>query len=122
MFEIVRRFKGNPRYIPNAYTIRNPQTKTCLHSDGSIYDGHCAEWWPTREQAQAVLDKYQPVHVWEHGDVFDVGGCKMMYLRWYDHRSGVMHLDTFNTGVHNRVDDYLCGATFLFNIKDKLPC
>lgn len=90
-----------------------------MHRDGEIVL-NCAEYWPAKEQAQAVLDKYQPPHVWEHGDIFDVGGCKMMYLHWYDHRAGVIHLDMSDTYVHNSVADYLCNATFLFNIKSRL--
>ena len=39
-----------------------------LHGDGSVLLR--GEFWPTKEQAQAVLDKYRPKHVWKHGDVF----------------------------------------------------
>ena len=39
-----------------------------MHRDGEIVSGAC-EYWPTKKQAQAVLDKYQPPHVWKDGDV-----------------------------------------------------
>ena len=95
-----------------------------LHSDGVVYP--CGEYWPTEEQAQAVLDKFQPKHVWKHGDVFKASwGSVLVYIvldaeslaycmlgdyscsREYTHPSTV----TPNTQV------CLDNATFLFNIK-----
>ena len=90
-----------------------------LHSDGSVLS--CAEFWPTREQAQAVLDKYQPEHVWEHGDVFKrESGTVMIYIDTIGKGASVFCVDhkPYVNGGLSCTD----GATFLFNIKDKLPC
>lgn len=90
-----------------------------LHSDGSILK--TIEYWPTREQAQAVLDKYQPAHVWEHGDVFEEKrGTTMIYLV-IDATPYVYCCPGPCWGAHdNSVSSYLQNATFLFNIKEKL--
>jgi len=96
-----------------------------LHSDGAIYP--CGEYWPTRKQAQAVLDKFQPKHIWKHGDVFRNGNKHnpgtMMYLhpekdyRGREPQVVYVHKDTY---PYAPVEQYTDGATFLFNIKDKL--
>ena len=95
------------------------ENRNYMHGDGSVFH-RCGEYWPTREQAQAVLDKYQPPHVWEHGDVFQIGKCIMMYLSAYP-EPAVIHLNVEHTQrVWWNLPGYLTGATFLFNIKDKL--
>ena len=103
------------------------QRGVCLHSDGSILT--TSEYWPTREQAQAVLDEFQPKHVWKHGDVF----------RWTENKgdgSAMIHLEldegpvvyTLVPGLKYCINyhpavacpepiELLADATFLFNIK-----
>ena len=95
-----------------------------MHSDGSIYS--CCEYFPTEEQAQAVLDKFQPKHVWVHGDVFrkNTTGTPMIYV--YTSVDGPMLYslrpinDQYPTAAAFDVNSHLDTATFLFNIKDKL--
>lgn len=97
-----------------------------LHSDGRVLP--TVESWPTRADAEAVLDKFCPKHIWKHGDVFKYSsGAIMIYillkttssvycLRPGSHRP--------NKNYHpNRAGDlsYLYESVeFLFNIKDKL--
>lgn len=101
-----------------------------LHSDGSVIP--CArEYWPTREQAQAVLDKHQPKHVWKHGDVFDEKySCyPKIYIHVWGEKPQVFHLTGGMYGCNgmglpacSAVSSYIDNpnATFLFNIADKL--
>ena len=102
-----------------SYRITN-EDDNHLHSDGSVY--RTPEYWPTRELAQAVLDKYQPKHVWEHGDIFMSGNLLMIYIQYcYDKLPQAICL---NPPVHGpatgRMNARLARSTFLFNIKDKL--
>jgi len=98
-----------------------------LHSDGSIYE--TAEYFPSAEVAQKVLDKFypKPEHVWEHGDVFRSNGMDhgqtMMYLhpeKRYGKRKPSAIYVSGDTYAYSNVSRYLKGAKFLFNIKDKL--
>jgi hypothetical protein len=94
-----------------------------MHQDGSIVS-KCSERWPTREQAQAVLDKYQPKHEWKHGDVFRLNGLTaytMMYIDTCtpDDPPSVVYVND-NTRACGPTAEYLAGAMFLFNIKDRL--
>ena len=94
-----------------------------LHSDGKILDG-APEYWPTRELAQAVLDKWQPPkpeHVWVHGDVFENCIGTWIYLR-PGGSTKVIHLTKpENDGEGGSTPDIqLKDATFLFNIREKL--
>ncbi|KKK57424.1 hypothetical protein LCGC14_3054590, partial [marine sediment metagenome] len=99
-----------------------------MHSDGSVLN--TCEYWPTRELAQAVLDKYQPAHVWVHGDVFDDGNGQWpkIYIHIMGEKPQVFRLcgPIGENGMPtlSMVKSYTnCpGVTFLFNIKDKLPC
>ena len=104
--------------------------KEFLHSDGSVW--HTVEYWPTRELAQAVLDKYQPQHVWKHGDVFKShkNGEAMMYTNALGEQDRVFYLcsppDPYEV-ITTPVQEYLDKNMFLFNIKDALddrgiPC
>ncbi len=98
------------------------QRGVCLHSDGSILT--TSEYWPTREQAQAVLDKFQPKHVWVHGDVFKFKtDCDYGILIYLNHICEILpkleYVDR-ECDTHSGLDYYLDSATFLFNIKDKL--
>lgn len=91
-----------------------------LHSDGNVYP--TPEYWPTREIAQTVLDKYQPKHKWVHGDVFR-SGCGhhllMIYLKIGD-RSKAFCLHSPISGPSSHIDVDLHNAKFLFNIKEKI--
>ncbi len=72
----MRKFEVKP--FSNSYYI-GKGTGDYMHRDGEIVPG-ATEYWPTREQAQAVLDKFQPKHVWVHGDVFtNCGGATWLY-------------------------------------------
>jgi hypothetical protein len=89
-----------------------------LHSDGVVYP--CGEYWPTREQAQAVLDKFQPApppHVWTHGDVFENSAGVFIYFEPYGGKVTINVLRSKGSGTPNI---QLPGSTFLFNIKDAL--
>lgn len=119
MFEIESRFTCNPQYLRNDFTIRDHQTKQCLHSDGTIYSMPCNEWWPTREQAQAVLDKFKPKHVWKHGDVFKNGSGHMMYLISVCGQESMVWIDDKMIASCS-MREYRRDCTFLFNIKDIL--
>lgn len=63
-------------------------------------------------------EEAEPEHVWEHGDVFENKcGVKMVYLTLLD-GDLVFRLSSICQG--HRPIDFLPGATFLFNIKEKL--
>ncbi len=100
-----------------SYKIVNEQGDF-LHSDGTKLPR--GEFWPTKEQAQAVLDKHQSGHVWVHGDVFRrEAGVVMVYL--VTHEMGpVVYLLGYSGPARGTIDVCLADATFLFNIKDKL--
>ena len=90
-----------------------------LHSDGEVFG--TKEYWPTRELAQAVLNKYQPPHVWDHGDVFRTKhGMLMICFGFY----GLLTPKAFclNGPIMGPVvsGDPFERATFLFNIREKL--
>ena len=102
-----------------------------LHSDGSVLSS--SEFWPSKEEAEAVLEKFypEPKHMWKHGDVFFGGGCGSKRPKIYIHIKGkkpqVFHLfcpENGNQGLEacGDVKSYTEGSdtTFLFNIKDKL--
>lgn len=91
--------------------------KQFLHSDGSTY--RTVEYFPTREQAQAVLDKFRPEHVWEHGDVFDNDGGRMMYLNPCHGREQMVWINAPMV-ASSSMETYHRDCTFLFNIKDAL--
>jgi len=96
------------------------ENRNYMHADGSVFH-RCGEYWPTREQAQVVLDKHQPPHVWKHGDVFkDEDGCLAMCAH-ITHVTipQIIHLTGPDTGSYERWEEDH-NATFLFNIKDKL--
>lgn len=92
-----------------------------MHSDGKIYSG-CYEYFPTQEDAQKVLDKFQPGHVWEHGDVFaNKLGQIMLYIQVYNRfhqvisfADGPDHSWNYDVGINLR------NVKFLFNIRSKL--
>lgn len=97
-------------------------TNRYLHSDGSIYS--CVEFWPFKEIAEEILDKYypKPAHVWKHGDVMKVGGNPYMFFKLQ--RSDSIPMIVGLDGVHAVHGLYAIrltqNAEFLFNINDKL--
>jgi len=89
-----------------------------LHSDGSIFD--TPEYFPTKEDAQKVLDKFQPEHKWEHGDVFKTSdGFLMLYIHSTHCEPQVIYLIAIMAATC-KPDAYLIDAEFLYNIKEKL--
>lgn len=114
MFKIVK----HQTKWEKAYYIKN-NLGNYMHSDGNVY--RTREYWPTRELAQAVLDKYQPPHVWEHGDVFrTTQGWIMMYHRFFSNPPQVMCIVGLCDGPSEMMERNLQDATFLFNIREKL--
>lgn len=111
----VKRFANTSYYV-------NRGGRENLHSDGQILQTR--EYWPTEAQAQAVLDKFQPPHVWVHGDVFKAASnCgldhPMMYVTTGGYGPYVIHLTNYQ--VRSRcLENYLENATFLFNIRSKI--
>jgi hypothetical protein len=90
-----------------------------MHRDGEVVS-NCPQYWPTREQAQAVLDRYQPPHVWEHGDVFEnVVSSRWIYL-CPNREAEPIVVNLNRAGGGGTPATQLAEATFLFNIKDKL--
>lgn len=117
-----------------------------LHSDGVVYP--CGEYWPTQEQAQAVLDKYRyieksvrlvrsysmgvasflakitPKHVWVEGDigVNSFGDVVEFTYCTSSRLPQILFLTGDDRGSYKGWDDSIDPgeATFLFNIKDKL--
>ena len=102
--------------------------RNSLHSNGKIYL-HCFEYFPTYEDAQAVLDKFypKPQHVWEHGDVFESGYPANQGIMMYIHQDEghvkrppqVIYLND-DTYTFSPPEKYLKGAKLLFNIKEKI--
>jgi hypothetical protein len=104
----------------NTWSINYPG-RYYLHSDGSLYC-RAGEYWPTKKGAQAVLDKYYPPHEWVHGDVFkNRNTTKMIYIANHNAtRRAVYCVEGTCDLDHSDVDRHLDGATFLFNIREKL--
>lgn len=118
MFEVTNR--NSDRYY-----ITDDQ-ELYLHSDGSVFY-RSIEYWPTQEVAQIILDKFQPKHVWEHGDVFEcreeIEGAIMIYMGAKYDKPQVFYLlhPTYdNLGTSLPACRYLENAKFLFNIRSKL--
>lgn len=111
-------------YASCGYYYLDDGDDNCMHRDGEIIP-HAREYWPTREQARTVLDKFRPKHVWKHGDIFHPCGGQISHTMMYvdpnvDHRSTqvvYVHEALVPTGP---VKAYLSGAVFLFNIEDAL--
>ena len=62
-------------------------------------------------------------HMWEHGDVFEWQGCKMLYVNPVCHdKADYTQVIYFCAAMRARgsVQSYLDSAKFLFNIKEKL--
>ena len=113
MFEVKQYGSGRSWYIGDSKC-------NYMHRDGEVLSTR--EYWPTEEQAQAVLDKFQPKHVWLHGDVFKVSktwGSIMMYVCPRGEEPRVVYLN-YDMVTTCRVSAYLDEATFLFNIADKI--
>ena len=98
------------------------ENRNYMHGDGVVYH-RCGEYWPTRKLAQTVLDKYQPPHMWEHGDVLVLdGGTIATYHRLAFPHSvpAIFSLDGHKTFHGDTVPCVLVSAKFLFNIREKL--
>jgi len=108
-------FKIAQRSYNNSWSIAD-ENNNYMHADGTVFH-KCGEYWPTREQAQDVLNEHQPAHVWKHGDVFVSGLYTQIYLKPYP-RPITCVLDS--AGLRGTPDIQLQGATFLFNIRDIL--
>lgn len=67
------------------------------------------------------LKLVNPPHVWKHGDVFKNGGGFMMYVH-PNHSNAQMFWLRRSWRTTCSIAEYRKNATFLFNIKDKLPC
>ncbi len=116
----------------NKFEVKQLLNGTCYISDGSanymhrdgeiVYDAR--EYWPTRKQAQAVLDKYQPAHVWRVGDVLECNDKTYIFILMCSGMQQLVGLGPFGRvgllGGNYHIDVMLKDATFLFNIKDKL--
>jgi len=115
MFEIKHTIGSEVVFISN-------EKMSYLHSDGSIYD--VAEFFPSKEIAQKVLDKFypKPEHVWEHGDVFVTkGDLFMIYIApIYNKPALAFCLTPPIGGPASDTNDCLSRGKFLFNIKDKI--
>ncbi len=111
-------------YISGSFYImeRESGTNNYLHGDGSVLS--MREYWPIREQAQAVLDKYQPPHVWKVGDILEYKGKVYVFILMCNNMQQLVGLGPFGRvgllGGKYHIDVILAGATFLFNINDKL--
>ena len=110
MFEVKAYGTGRSWYIGDS-------KYNYMHRDGEVLSTR--EYWPTEEQAQAVLDKFQPKHVWRHGDVFKTWAFTMMYIHSRTGTQQVVYLDSDREPTR-WVSGCLNGATFLFNIADKI--
>lgn len=90
-----------------------------LHSDGSIYN--TTEYFPTEKIAQAVLNKFQPPHIWKRGDVFmnTLIDVKMIYLVNLYKKPCIFYLEDGWEPTRS-VEHYLKNAKYLFNIKEKI--
>jgi len=71
-----------------------------------------------------VLNKYQPEHVWKHGDVFKTRTDLLMIYFKYDAAEEPEQIAICLQGpiggpsIH--VENSLADATFLFNIKENI--
>ena len=115
----IMRWNRSPRVGQQKFSLET-ENEFYLHSNGRVLYGY-TEYWPTREMAEEILDKYypKPAHVWEHGDVFRrKSGTVMMYSNTLEKGASVFCVDhtPYGNGVMSCLDD----AVFLFNIKDKL--
>ena len=125
MFEIYNyRVGSKVGHVIRHYCIRNTDDiRLYLHSNGSVFID-AAEYWPTQEGAQIVLDKYypKPKHVWEHGDVFKTrSGVIMMFHSFCaERKSEAICIVGLCNGPAGNLEEVLQNAKFLFNIEEKL--
>lgn len=118
MFE-VRRTGFNPG---EGFSIYNADEYSCLHSDSSTLS--TPEYWPAKELAQKVLDKFypKPKHEWKHGDVFENSrGSEMLFLKHAISGEVRIYCAFGNCDLnHPNIVEQLRNAKFLFNIKEKI--
>ena len=111
-------FKIDECITSKSFAIRRGMSY--LHSDGSIY--RTGAYFPTREDAQKVLDKFQPKHVWVHGDVFMSGCLPMIYFEYACQKApqAICLTRPIAGPALGNMDHRLKTAKFLFNILEKL--
>ncbi len=94
-----------------------------MHRDGTIVY-QAEEYWPAEKEAQAVLAKFQPKHVWRHGDVFKFNRSfnegTMIYLENSTNFTPEVRYVNTAAKASEDIEYYLVKATFLFNIENKL--
>ncbi len=116
----MKKFEVTNKYAPTGNYYIGRGISDYMHRDGEIVRD-AVEYWPTEEQAQAVLDKFQPKHVWVHGDVFRNLNYDWIYLK----PAGVPRVMCItcpegDSDIGSTPGLQLMNATFLFNIVDKL--
>lgn len=107
--------------ILNTYFISDGD-RNYMHRDGTILHDAC-EYWVGWEAAQAVLDKFQPAHVWKNGDIFKSHSNTMVYHKFFGHRGSAAVCVDPNTAVVGPSGDLeatMENAVFLYNICDRL--
>ncbi len=67
-----------------------------------------------------LVPPLKPKHVWKHGDVLNVEGKTMIYIKSHQERGGLFELYPLNWDHSSRLNNLLYHAAFLFNIKSKL--
>lgn len=112
------------------FYIHDGKAKDCckyLHCDGRVID--VCEYFESYGAAQAVIDKFypKPEHVWENGDVFLSGThihitTPMIYIHTAcsNKKDLIYSLDKSIGGPATNKDECMNGATFLFNIREKI--
>jgi len=112
----VKQWRGNGNY----YISDSVRSGNYLHRDGEVVNS-AAEYWRTKKEAEAVLEKFYPKHVWKHGDVFtNCGGSEWLYVNIDSNKPFIICL---SVRCYGDIDIQMAkkyDVKFLFNIKDKL--
>lgn len=107
------------QFCTGAWMVVNVDGEGVLHSDGNLYT--TAEYLPTEKLAQALLDKFQPKHVWEHGDVFiNALSTPMICIGNLIGAIKVFCITGMGCDCNHNAKALLETGKFLFNIKEKL--
>lgn len=114
MFTIGSNYKDSHFFIHNR---QNVPKRMYLHCDGRVIN--VCEYFETKEDAQAVLDKFypKPKHVWKHGDIFENSEGMWIYLKPV---TGVIVVYLKGSDMGGTPKIQLDGAKFLFNIREKI--
>jgi hypothetical protein len=127
MFTVGSNYENSHFFIRDRFVSGADIGYMYLHCDGRVIN--VCEYFESKEAAQKVLDKFypKPKHVWKHGDVFASKGADhgqtMMYLhpeKSYGKRTPFVVYVSCDTCPYSEIEHYLKGATFLFNIKEKI--